>query len=226
MVGSDRVKRKYTQMNDGSIRTETYHVKRPKMSSEYQYRMGAVDGHNYRRQSGKGTSSLEKICITRNTKDRVFINIVSWILINLYLIKKFFIWGGEAKKNPVEFQEDIAMALIYNQFLSEAQRSSELSNESDDEPQNDPNDCRKHPQYKKNKCKFCYRAKTVFYCAKCSNPQRPKLRKEKGPKGGTKYTQSGYMHFCRYSGCFDKHQCGQISARRTKAQMQAASFRI
>ena len=98
--GSDRTKRKYTLISNGKVSTQSYQVKRPKVSSEYQTRMGAIDGHNSRRQSGKGLSSLEKCCVTRNAKDRIFISIVSWILINIYLLQKFFLWGGEAKKTP------------------------------------------------------------------------------------------------------------------------------
>ena len=86
-VGSDRKKRKYTQLSDGKVRVDTYHVKRPKVSAEYQKQMGAVDGHNFRRQSGRGTASLEKVCVTRSSKDRIFINIVGWVLINMYLAK-------------------------------------------------------------------------------------------------------------------------------------------
>ena len=102
--GSDRVKRKYTQLNTGKVNVETYHVKRPKVSSEYQSRMGAIDGHNNRRQSGRGTAPLEKMCVTRNTKDRIFISIVSWVLINIYLIQKHFLWGGADKKSSAELQ--------------------------------------------------------------------------------------------------------------------------
>ena len=80
--------------------------------------MGAVDGHDCRRQSGKGTASLEKVCVTRDTKDRIFISIVSWVLINIFLLQKFFLWGGKAKKSPGELQEQIAMALINNQLYA------------------------------------------------------------------------------------------------------------
>jgi hypothetical protein len=48
--------------------------------------MGATDGHNYRRQSSKSTLPLEKVCVTRNTKDRMFTSVVSWVLINIYLL--------------------------------------------------------------------------------------------------------------------------------------------
>ena len=98
VTGSDRVKRKYSQINDGRVRIETYHVKRPKVSSEYQQQMGAVDAHNFRRQSGRSTASLEKVCVTRNGKDRVFINIVGWILVNVYLAKKHCMWRPRTQK--------------------------------------------------------------------------------------------------------------------------------
>jgi hypothetical protein len=61
-VGGDRIKRKHTQTSDGKVHEAPCHVKRPKVSSEYQTRMWAIDGHNYRRQSGKSTASLEKVC--------------------------------------------------------------------------------------------------------------------------------------------------------------------
>ena len=118
-TGSDRRKRKYTQLSDGNIRIENYRAKRPKVSSEYQRNMGAIDSHNFRRQSGRGTKALEKVCVTRNAKDRVFINIIGWILANIYLAKKHFEWGGLEQKSNVEVQEAVAMALIKNQCCAE-----------------------------------------------------------------------------------------------------------
>ena len=91
--------------------------------------MGAIDGHNYRRQSSKSTVALEKICVTRNTKDRIFISIVSWVLINIYLLQKFFLWGGGAKKTPSELQEQIAMAMMRNKLLEEADQDADPDNE-------------------------------------------------------------------------------------------------
>ena len=104
--------------------------------------MGAIDGHNYRRQSGKGTVSLEKACVTRNTKYRIFISISPWVLINIYLLQKHFTWGGEAKKTPGELQEAIAMALINDSLHKESNQ------EQDDDPDqeeafNDPERCEK-----------------------------------------------------------------------------------
>jgi hypothetical protein len=79
--------------------------------------MGAIDGHNYR-----GTASLEKACVTNDAKNRIFINVVGWALINIYLAKKYFEWGGQDvhKKASAEVQEEaIALALIHNQWLEE-----------------------------------------------------------------------------------------------------------
>ena len=222
--GTDRTKRKYTQMTDGSITTNTYYVKRPKVSSEYQTRKGEIDGHNYRMQSGKGVGSLEKVCITRNTKGRIFISIISWVLINIFLLKKFFVWGGDEKKTPAAFQESIAMALIHNQLIGEDERypGHDISNNDDDTGRlNDMAFCVKRPQYKENVCRHCYNRTTVYICKNCSAPKRPKLRADKGPKGGAKYSESGYMRFCRHGGCYAKHDCGNVPKRRTKAQMQS-----
>ena len=52
-----------------------------------------------------------------------------------------------------------------------------------------------------------------------------KKRKEKGPKGGDKHTTAGYMHFCNHGGCYAKHKCGHVKARRTKKEMAAAKAR-
>ena len=79
-TGSDRVKRKYKQMRGGDVQTESYHVKRPMISAEYQDKMGAIDNHNWRRQSGKGTEALERVCVTNSSKDRIFINVV-WVYV-------------------------------------------------------------------------------------------------------------------------------------------------
>ena len=94
-VGSGRIKRKYTQTSDGKVNETPYHSKRPKVLSEYQTHMGAIDAHNYRRQSGKSVGAMEKICVTRKSKDRIFMSVVSWILININLLQKYFLWGGE-----------------------------------------------------------------------------------------------------------------------------------
>ena len=88
---------------------------------------------------------------------------------------------------------------------------------------NDPNGCKKRPDYKQNTCRLCFKHKTVYYCANCSNPKAPKLRKEKGPKGGAKHTATGYLHFCLHGGCYSKHKCGEVPRRRTKAQMTAGT---
>ena len=170
-------------------------------------------------------TSFEKVCITRNTKDRVFINIISWVLINIYLVKKFFLWHGEEKQSPAELHEAIAMALIENQYYSEHGRVEPVSESisSSDAEENDPAYCVKHPNYKKNKCRYCYKKSTIFICSKCSVPKRPTARKEKGPKGGEKFTHGGYMHFCKHSGCYAKHNCGHVPFRRTKAQMGRAA---
>jgi hypothetical protein len=127
-VGSDRKKRKYTQMNNGKVNEVIYHVKRPKVSAEHQGQMGAIDAsHNYRRQSGKGTASLEKVCVANDTKDRIFINMIGWVLINVYLAKKHFEWGGVPKKTSAEVQEAIALALINNQWLEEGSNGTQMN---------------------------------------------------------------------------------------------------
>jgi len=90
-------------------------------------------------------------------------------------------------------------------------------------PHNDPVFCMQHPNYKKNRCRACYKHKTIYYCQNCSNPQSPKLRGDKGPKGGLKYHTSGYMHFCKHGGCYARHNCGSVPRRRTKAQMSSSA---
>jgi hypothetical protein len=67
------------------------------------------------------------------------------------LLQKFFLWGGEAKKTPSELQEQIAMALINNKLLEEADQDADPDNENDLPGfYNDPDDCKKHPEYKTN----------------------------------------------------------------------------
>ena len=94
-MGSNRIKRKYTQLSNGEVTSKSYHVKWPKVSAEYQFRMGAIDNRNWRRQSGKSVKALKRVCvcITRSTKDRIFINAVGWIIVNLFLAKKHFVYG-------------------------------------------------------------------------------------------------------------------------------------
>ena len=228
MAAIAHTKRKYSQTSDGKATATPYHVKRPKVSSEYQGRMGAIDGHNYRRQSGKSCGAMEKLCVTRNTKDRIFISIASWILINIYLLQKYFLWGGEAKKGPGELQEQIAMALINNSLHKERQVDKEpdpdFPSEGEDEQDNDPLDSVNHPEYKQALCRVCYKHDTVYICKRCSKPGEKKVRCDTGPKGGERITQLGFMHFCK-SGCFDRHRCGSVKSRRTKKQMATAALR-
>ena len=221
-VGSDRKKWKFIQMSDGKVHAEVYHVKRPKVSSEYQDKMGAIDAHNFRRQSGRGTASLEKVFVTRSTKDRVFINVVGWILVNLSLAAKYFVWGGEQKKSSGEIQEAIALALVNNQWYSEHQEASPGSSEGGN--YNDPEDCKVHPNYNSNMCKHCRKHKTVYYCAKCSSPEAPKDRRDRGRgSGAVKRQRGGFMHFCKGE-CFRDHACGYVRSRRPKGfRVQAAS---
>ena len=222
-VGSDRKKRKCTQMNNGKVNEVIYHVKRPKVSAEYQGQMGAIDGHNYRRQSGKGTGSLEKVCVTNDTKDRIFINMIGWVLINVYLAKKHFEWGGIAKKTSSEVQEAIALALINNQWLEEGSNGTQMMNDDDDGGEdNDPGHCQKHPRNHSNLCKKCHKHKTYYICTKCSDPQPTKSRKDKGRiHGQPKLTMAGYMHFCK-NGCFAEHACGFTKLRRPKGYRHTA----
>ena len=55
--------------------------------------MGAIDAHNFRRQSGKGMRAMENVWVSNDAKDRIFINIISWVVINMFLAKKTFVWG-------------------------------------------------------------------------------------------------------------------------------------
>lgn len=214
-MGSDRKKRKYHQSRDGNVNVETYHVKRPKVSSEYQPQMGAIDGHNFRRQPGRGAASLEKVCVTRSAKDRIFINIVGWVLVNIYLATKYFVWNGEARKSLAEVQEKVAMSLVNNQWLSEGDHEASPA-ESTETPLNDISHCKRHPTYASNLCRHCRKHKTVFYCAQCSNPKAPKLRRDRGRiSGAEKHQRGGYMHFCKGE-CFLRHKCGNVRDRRPR----------
>jgi len=222
-VGSDRIKRKYTQLSNGEVTSKSYHVKRPKVSAEYQYRMGAIDNHNWRRQSGKSVKALERVCVTRSTKDRIFINAVGWIIINLFLAKKHFVYGGghgsdtDETETASEFQEKVAMALINNQHLAEAP----IGTTPDGRTINSLESCVKHPKYKSNLCKFCHQRRTVYICNVCSNPGRSKVRKEKSSKGNVKMTDPGFNHFCK-GGCFAQHKCGATSHRRPRGSLPKA----
>ena len=126
--------------------------------------------------------------------------------------------GGEAKKK-------IAIAIALKKIAIALKREQENDDDDDPETFNDPECCEKHPQYKQNTCRYCFKHKTVYYCSKCSNPKEMKKRKEKGPKGGDKHTTAGYMHFCNHGGCYAKHKCGHVKARRTKKEMAAAKAR-
>ena len=199
-------------------------MKRPMISAEYQEKMGAIDNHNWRRQSGKGTEALERVCVTRSSKDRIFINVVGWIIVNMYLAKKHFYWVGDRVGDAMsssEFQEAVAMCLIKNQHLSEA---GSPNDPAAGEP-NDISNLGKHPKYKSNMCKFCFKRKTVYICKACSTPGRAKPRTDKGPKGGARFTDPGYMHFCR-GGCFNNHKCGSTSSRRPRGSLREREYEI
>ena len=218
-TGSDRKKRRYVQMPDGNIRIDEYHVKRPKVSAEYQSTMGAIDSHNFRRQSGRGTKVLEKVCVTRNAKDRVFINMVGWILTNIYLCKKRFEWNGEERQSSQEVQE--AVALIYNQWSNEVRNNPDSSQSpSSPEEANDPAKSVKHPHGYANSCKYCNKHKTQFICLGCSNPKESKTRRDTGRVNTnvSKVSRPGYMHFCKDK-CYKRHNCGHVPLRRPKGSI-------
>ena len=173
--------------------------------------MGAIDSHNFRRHSGRGTAALEKVFVTRSTKDRIFINVIAWVLVNICLAMKYFVWGGEQMKSSAEIQEAVALALINNQWVTEGRETSPTSDQG--EPVNDPEDCAKHPNYNANLCKHCRKRKTVYYCARCSEPRAPKNRRDLGRSSGNNKTQrGGFMHFCK-GDCFRDHACGSRSGQ-------------
>ena len=158
---------------------------------------------------------MERVWVSRSTKDRVFISVVGWILVNMYLAKKYFTWAGGTSKNAMsatEFQENVATALIHNQHLGEA--SAEAQGQANI-GFNDPEDCEKHPKYKGNMCRFCFKRRTIYICTSCSTPGRSLARRETGKKGGEKWTDPGYMHFCK-GDCFSQHQCGKTAKRRKR----------
>lgn len=217
-TGSDRKKRRYIQLSDGNIWTDAYSVKRPKVSAEYQSKMGAIDSHNFRRQSCRGTKALEKVCVTRNAKDRVFINIVGWVLTNIYLAKKHFEWNGEEKMSSQEVQEAVALALINNQWSAEDINGDTGEASPDATTVNDPDKCVKHPHGYANRCKYCYRHKTWYICLGCSNPASSKIRRDKARvnRSVSKVSRPGYWHFCKGE-CYKRHNCGNVPWRRPKA---------
>ena len=117
--------------------------------------------------------------------------------------------------------------LIHNQLLGEDElnlddestdddmetnneANQDRENDDDDELEsfNDPEHCKKHPLYKQNTCRYCFKHKTIYYCSQCSNPKASRKRKEKGPKGGDKHTTAGHMHFCNHGGAMRSTNAG------------------
>ena len=144
--------------------------------------------------------------MTKSTKDWIFINAVGWIIVNLFLVKKHFVYGKsevpetDKSETASEFQEKVAMALIKNQRLTEAP----IRPTPDGNTINNLESCVKHPKHKPNLCKFCYQRRTVYICNVCSNPGRSKVRKERSSKGNVKMTDPGFNHYCK-GGCFTQH---------------------
>jgi hypothetical protein len=95
--------------------------------------------------------------------------------------------------------------------------------EDDMQTLNDLAFCLKHPDYKKNICRHCYKKTTVCYCDTYSDPQGRKKRADKGPRGGTKWGKAGHVHFCKHGGCYANHDCGNVPRRRTKDQMTSSA---
>ena len=152
---------------------------------------------------------LEKVRVTRSKKDRIFISI--------FLAKKIFVWGGDDQQSAAEVQEAVAKALINNQWLEDPDDAEEPLSSTDGQPRNNMGGCAKQPLYKQNMYRFCFKAKTIYICRKCSNPKAARPRKDKGRKGGEKLTHGGFMRPCKHTGCFAKHYCGNIPRRRGKA---------
>ena len=114
------------------------------------------------------------------------------------------------------------MALINNPLYKEDKDDEDPdAAEESSHPYNDPSDYKQHPRYKTNMCKVCYNHRTVNYCVACSDPKPPKLRVDKDKNGGDKFTEPGYMHFCKHGGCFEKHDSGNVPKRRKNGVFNA-----
>ena len=127
--------------------------------------------------------------------------------------------ASDDKGSSTEFQESVAKALLHNQHLSEAYAAATTKNRDG----NGPSDCIKHPKYKSNMCKFCFKRRAVYICLVCSIPGRSTLRKETGKKGNQKWTDLGYMHFYK-SDCFMQHGCGKQAKRRQRNSLNKGRF--
>jgi hypothetical protein len=70
-----------------------------------------------------------------------------------------------------EFQEELALALIYNQWVSEA-----AEGEGGEGGANDVADLVPHPTGNYNTCKVCKTKASAYVCQKCSKPKAAKER--------------------------------------------------
>ena len=205
------------------LRAFTLSREAAKVSADYQSRMGAIDNHSSRRQSGKSVKGLEQVCVTRSTKGRISMNAVGRVMLNLFRAKKHCVNGEsnvpdtDESEPTSEFQEQFVMELINNQYLAEAP----VGSSPDNSMINNIESCVKHPKYKSNLCKFCHQRGAVYICNVCSNPGRSKVRKEKSSKGNVKMTDPGFNHFCK-GGCFAQHKCGATSHRRPRGSLPKA----
>ena len=78
------------------------------------------------------------------------------------------------------------MALINNKLLEEADQDADPDNENDlPDFYNDPGDCKKHPDYKTNLCRVCYKHNTVYICER-----RKESRGERSTRRGDSCTSA------------------------------------
>ena len=221
--GGVRKKEKEQLLTDGSVRVIRYQVQRPKVGSEYQAMMGAIDMHNYFRQARSSVSVLpfEVVCVTNDSTHRIVINIVGLGFVQIYIT--LYTWDAarcpRGKKTRREVQNDTAMALVNNQYVLEELEQEMQQTEGAASQRTKDEHLQQHPNKNWNLCKQCFTHRSMYYCTMCSNPGKVKRRKDKGGKdrqGGRKRSRPGYNHFCKRGNCFDLHKCDAVQKRRRK----------
>ena len=211
--GVARAKKRYQLLKNGNHKTIKYKVQRPGMGSEYQGKMGAVDGWNYQKHQFK-------IPPTTDPMFRIFSDFsIIGTSINVYKALKHFcperlvdqkatsdeVINDKGQMNHHQFCEVMAMSLIQNQWIiQDGQSEPQQGGEEGGREHKAHPDGTRH----RRKCIGC-NTQTHLICTGCSAPGKEKTIQ---CQGKTHKLKPGFKFFCKK--CFPSHVCGEAKHTR------------
>jgi hypothetical protein len=185
--------------------------------------MGSVDNGNRDRHR-------LHLHITHDPSFRFFTNVLLMVVVNAVCALLYFCPSRFESDTKAEVQEQVAMALINNPYLTE-EAAVFAAAEAD---VSDKGKYQKRVDQKRNICSMCEK-KTIWFCTVCSKPKAHTPRtfgiaKGKGGNiaaGKEKSFITGYVHVCSKGTCWSDHACPEPgvhpSSNRKRSRKAGAS---